>query len=503
MEVAKTLDRFKALLYQLNDLRTASSVLGWDQETYMPPKGVEARSRQIATLARMGHELFTSPEMGELLQNLEDKGLPQWDPDSDEARLVRLVRYYYDKQTKVPGDWVQAFSKLTSEARVVWREARARADFNLFRPYLERIVDMVREYANFFAPYVHIYDPLLDNYERGMKTAQVRALFQRVRERQPRLLQRILERPQVDNAFLHRYYDPQKQRELIQRMVAHIGFDLERGRIDLSTHPFTTSFSVNDVRFTIRIKENDLSEVLSGGLHEMGHALYEQGVDPKYDGLPFGHGVSLGVHESQSRLWENLVGRSRAFWAYFFPVVQRVFPENLKDVTPEDFYRGLNRVEPSFIRVEADEVTYNLHIILRFELEIALLTDELQVADLPAAWNEKMKAYLGVTPPDDAKGVLQDIHWSQGSFGYFPTYALGNLLSAQIWRAMARDLGNLDDFMRKGEFQPLLGWLQERIYRHGNKFEPQEIVQMATGETIQADPYLDYLEAKYGDIYGL
>lgn len=503
MDVATALERFKQRLYRLNDLRTAVSVLHWDQETYMPPQGVRARARQIATLSRMGHEMFTAAETGELLQLLEDKGLPQWDPDSDEARLVQLVRYYYDKQTRVPADWVQAFSQLTSEAEVAWREARARADFGLFRPYLERIVAMTKEYANFFAPYVHIYDPLLDDYERGMKTARVRALFQRVRERQPALLHRILERPQVDNAFLHRRYDLDKQRSLVQRIVTHIGFDMERGRIDLSTHPFTTSFSVYDVRFTIRLKENDLSEALSGGLHEMGHALYEQGVDPKYDGLPLGHGASLGVHESQSRLWENLVGRSRAFWHHFFPLVQRTFPENLQAVNAEDFYRGLNRVEPSFIRVEADEVTYNLHILLRFELELALLTDQLRVADLPQAWNEKMRAYLGIVPPDDAQGVLQDIHWAKGSFGYFPTYALGNLLSAQIWRAMARDLGDLDAPMRRGEFQPLLDWLRQKIYRHGSKFEPQELIQRATGETIQADPYLDYLERKYGEIYGL
>ena len=502
MNVHQALDTLKARLYEIHDLHVAAGVLQWDQETYMPPKGAKARARQVATLRRLAHEKFTSPEIGEMLQILEDQGLPQWDPDSDEARLVRVTRYDYDRATKVPSDWVKAFAQLTSEARVVWREARARADFALFRPYLERIVAMVREYAHFFAPFDHIYDPLLDRFERKMKTAQVQALFERVREGQTRLLQHILRRPQVDNAVLHRHYDRQKQRDLIERMVAHIGFDLERGRIDFSTHPFTTGFSIDDVRFTIRIKENDLSEVLSGGLHEMGHALYHQGIDPKYEGLPLGRGASLGVHESQSRLWENLVGRSRAFWQFFFPWVQETFPENLRDVTPEAFYRALNRVEPSFIRVEADEVTYNLHIILRFELEIALLTEDLKVADLPEAWNAKMKAYLGVVPPDDAKGVLQDIHWSQGSFGYFPTYALGNLLSAQIWNAMAQELGDLNAFMSRGEFQPILEWLRERIYRHGNKFDPQELIQRATGQTIQAEPYLAYLEGKYGDIYG-
>lgn len=503
MNAQQAMEQFRARLQEIHDLYMAMSVLRWDQETYMPPKGVQARARQIATLHRLAHQKFTDPALGELIQILEEKGLPQWDPDSDEARMVRLTRQDYDKATRVPTEWVGEFARLTSEARVVWREARARADFSLFRPYLERIVAMRREYAHFFEPFDHIYDPLLDNFERGMKTIQVQALFQQVREGQTRLLYRILERPQVDSSFLHRHYPRERQRQLVERMVAHIGFDLQRGRIDYSTHPFTTSFSVDDVRFTIRIKENDLSEVLGGALHEMGHALYQQGIDPKYETTPLGHGASLGVHESQSRLWENLVGRSRAFWAFFLPWAQELFPENLADVDVERFYRGLNRVEPGFIRVEADEVTYNLHIILRFELEIALLTGDLQVADLPQAWNEKMQQYLGLTPPDDAKGVLQDIHWSQGALGYFPTYALGNLISAQIWNRMAQDLGDPDEYMRRGDFAPILQWLQERIYRHGSKYEPQELVQRVTGSPIQARPYLDYLDRKYGEIYQL
>ncbi len=503
MSVQQALEQLKQRLYEVHDLYAAMSVLRWDQETYMPPRGVKARARQIATLHRLAHQKFTDPALGELLQQLEEEGLPQWDPDSDEARLVKVTRHHYDKATRVPTEWVSEFARLTSEARVVWREARARADFALFRPYLERIVAMRREYAHFFEPFDHIYDPLLDNFERGMKTEQVQRLFEQVREGQTRLLQRILERPQVDDGFLHRHYPREKQRALVERMVAHIGFDLERGRIDFSTHPFTTSFSVDDVRFTIRIKEDDLSEVLGGALHEMGHALYQQGINPAYEGLPLGMGASLGVHESQSRLWENLVGRSRPFWVFFLPWAQETFPENLSDVDVERFYRGLNRVEPGFIRVEADEVTYNLHIILRFELEIALLTEEIQVADLPEAWNQKMQQYLGITPPDDAKGVLQDIHWSQGSLGYFPTYALGNLISAQIWQRMEQDLGDLGAYMARGDFRPLLAWLQERIYRHGSKYEPRELVQRVTGSDIQAGPYLAYLERKYGEIYGL
>ncbi len=497
------LDQLKARLQELQSYAGAAAVLRWDQETYMPPRGVEARARQLATLARLIHQRFTEPVVGEWLQQLEEEALPQWDPDGDDARLVRLVRYEYDRAVKVPTEWVTAFARLTTEAREAWKDARALADFSRFQPYLERLVAMAREYAHFFEPFDHIYDPLLERFERGMKTAQVEALFAPLRERQPALLRRILEQPQVDDAFLHRYYDPERQLAFVRRMVADIGFDFARGRIDLSTHPFTTSFSVHDVRFTVRYKTDDLSEVLTGALHEMGHALYEQGIDPKFDGLPLAEGASLGVHESQSRFWENIIGRSLAFWKHFLPALRQVFPENLADVTPEAFYKAVNRVQPGFIRVEADEVTYNLHILLRFELEVALLSDDLKVADLPAAWNEKMQAYLGLTPPNDAQGVLQDIHWSQGYFGYFPTYTLGNLISAQLWNAMQTDLGDPYALVEKGDFGPILDWLREKVHRHGAKFEPQELVRRVTGSDIQAEPYLDYLEAKYSQVYGL
>lgn len=503
MERHPVLDELKRRLQEIIHIRAAAAVLGWDQETYMPPRGIVARSQQVSTLARLAHEKFTDPAIGELLQKLEDTALPQWDPDSDEARLVQLVRYLYDRAVKVPSEWVQRFTQLTSEAVPAWREARAKADFSIFKPYLERIVAMSREYAHFFAPFDHIYDPLLEGYERGMKTEQVRALFERVREGQSQLLQRILERPQVDDRVLHAYYDPQKQLAFAHRLVADIGFDFSRGRIDLSTHPFTTSFSVYDVRFTVRYKQDDLSEVLTGALHEMGHALYEQGIDPKYEDTPLANGASFAVHESQSRMWENLIGRSRAFWTHFFPALKQVFPENLSDVSVDAFYRALNKVQPGFIRVDADEVTYNFHIILRFELEQALLTDDLKVDDLPGAWNEKMQTYLGLRPPDDAKGVLQDIHWSHGSFGYFPTYALGNLISAQLWEAMTKDLGDPYEPIARGEFAPILEWLREKVHRHGAKYPPQELVRRVTGSDITPEPYLAYLERKYTDVYGL
>ncbi|NPA26050.1 MAG: carboxypeptidase M32 [Chloroflexi bacterium] len=494
----REVQRFTRYVYILH-------VLSWDQETYMPPGATEARARQISTLASLVHQEASSPRIGELLAQAEADAQAQgWGPDSDAVGFLREFRRRYDRMTKVPVEWVQAFSKLTSEAQVAWRQARAENNFARFAPYLERIVAMRREYAQFFAPYDHIYDPLLDEFEPGMKTAEVQTVFQQLREEQVRLIQAIRERPQVPNAFLYRAFAVEKQRAFVRDLLAHIGFDFHRGRIDESAHPFTTSFSIYDVRLTIRTAETDFfRQALYSGLHEMGHGLYIQGVDPAYDETPLMGGASLGVHESQSRLWENLVGRSRAFITWLYPRLEQTFPGTLADVSPEDLYRGINRVEPSYIRIEADEVTYNLHIMLRFELEIALLEGTLRVQDLPQAWNERMQAYLGLTPPDDAHGVLQDIHWSQGAFGYFPTYALGNVMGVQIWERMTQDVPDAYEQIQAGRFQDVLGWLQAHIYRVGAKYPPKELLQRVTGQSLQPKPYLDYLWRKYRDIYGL
>ncbi len=496
------LQQLKNLLGEVWDISMAAAVLGWDQETYMPPGGSKARGIQLSTLSRIAHTKFTSPKIGELLSELEPEAA-NWDPDSDEARLVKVTRRDYDKATKVPSDFVAEMTRVASEAQVAWREAKEKSDFSKFEPYLARIVELRRQYADFFAPYEHVYDPLLDDFEPGLKTADVQRIFEALRPQQVALIKAIAEKPQVDDSFLHQPYDEKKQWDFGVEVITKFGFDWKRGRQDKSAHPFTTSFSVNDVRITTRIVPDFLGTGLFGTMHECGHALYEQGVDPALERTPLGHGASLAIHESQSRLWENLVGRSRPFWEHFYPRLQEYFPAQLGNVDLETFYKGINKVEPSLIRTEADEATYNLHIMLRLELEIALMEGSVEVKDLPEVWNEKMSEYLGVTPPDDAHGVLQDIHWSMGALGYFSTYALGNLISAQWWERIHEDIPNLDEQIRAGNFADLLGWLREHIHRHGAKFEPQELVKRVTGSGIDPAPYMRYLKTKYGEIYNL
>ena len=468
----------------------------------MPKGGAGHRSQQLATLSRLAHIKFTADEIGQLLDDLTPY-VAQLDPDADEARLIKVTRRDYDKATRVPPEWVAEMSKAASEGQVAWQEARAQANFALFRPHLERIVELKREYARFFAPYDHIYDPLLDDFEPGMKTAQVQTIFADLRPRQVALIQAIAERPQVKDDFLYLTYDVQKQWDFGVAVVTQFGFDWERGRQDKSAHPFTISFGMHDVRITTRLFPNNLGSALSSTMHEGGHALYEQGIDPALDRTPLATGASLAIHESQSRLWENLVGHSLPFWEHFYPQLQGLFPTQLGNVSLEAFYKGINKVQPSLIRVEADEATYNLHIMLRLELEIALMEGSLEVKDLPEAWNTRMQEYLGLVPPDDAQGVLQDIHWSMGSIGYFSTYALGNLISVQLWEAIQRDIPDLEDQIRQGEFKPLLSWLREKVHRHGAKFEPQELVQRITGREITPEPYLRYLHRKFSAIYGL
>jgi carboxypeptidase Taq len=348
-----------------------------------------------------------------------------------------------------------------------------------------------------------VYDPLLDDYEPGLKTADVQAIFTVLRPQQVALIQEIGARPPLDDSFLHQPYDTQKQWDFGVEVITSFGYDWNRGRQDKSPHPFSTSFGLDDVRITTRVYPNYLNPALFGTMHEAGHAMYEQGVDRNLERTPLAHGASLGLHESQSRMWENLVGRSLPFWEHFYPRLQQTFPEQLGQVDLMTFFKGANRVQPSLIRVEADEATYNLHIMLRLELEIALLEGSLEVKDLPEAWNANMQAYLGITPPDDALGVLQDIHWSIGLIGYFSTYALGNLIAAQIWERINADIPDLAGQIRQGEFAPLLGWLRQNIHKHGSKFEPQELVQRVTGSKIDPAPYIRYLRSKFGQIYGL
>jgi carboxypeptidase Taq len=502
MPPEQQLQELKNRIAEIFDLQRTAAVLGWDQQTYMPPGGAENRGYQLATVQTIAHDKSIAPEIGRLLDDLQPY-VAQLDPDSFDARLVRLVKRNYDKEVKVPSEWVAEFSVVTTNAYEAWGTARAENNFSLFQPHLERILDLAHRYAGFFTPYDHVYDPLVDIFEPGLKTADIKLIFDTLRPQQVALLKQIASRPQVDNSFMHLHYDEQKQWDFGVEIITKMGYDWKRGRQDKTLHPFTTGFGWGDVRITTRVYPDFLAPALFGTLHETGHAMYELGSDKSLDRTPLLGGSSSGIHESQSRMWENMVGRSMPFWQHFYPRLQEVFPSQLGNLPLEAFYKGINKVQPSFIRVEADEATYNLHIMLRMELEIALMEGTLAIKDLPEVWNARFQEYLGITPPDNSQGVLQDVHWSGGMIGYFPSYALGNLIAAQLWELINRDIPDLPDQIRRGNFAPWLAWLREKIHIHGSKFEPQELIQKVTGSKIDPAPYMRYLTAKFGQIYGL
>jgi carboxypeptidase Taq len=498
----KSLEKLRSMLAEISDLQNIGELLNWDQQTYMPRGAAEGRGYQLGTIRSLTHTKFTSSEIGKLLDELEPYA-KEIDPDSDDARLIKVTRVEFDKATRVPPEFVAEMAHATTVSNQVWVEARSENDFSKFQPYLEKIFDLRRRYADFFVPYDHIYDPLLDDFERGLKTKEVVDIFEKLRLQQVALVKAIAEKPAPDTSFLHKNYDEQMQWDFGVQVISQFGYDWNHGRQDRSAHPFTQSIGLQDIRITTRTSPGYLNTGLFGTMHECGHALYDMGIDPSLDRSTLASGTSLGVHESQSRMWENIVGRSLPFWEHFFPKLQQVFPSQLNDVSLEQFYRGVNSVQPSFIRIEADEVTYNLHIMLRLELEIAVLEGKLEIKDLPLAWNERMDDYLGIVPHDDAEGVLQDVHWSVGLVGYFPTYALGNLISAQLWDCIIQEIPDLNKYIRTGDFSELLGWLRKNIHRHGAKFEPQELVQRVTGNRIDPAPYLKYLQTKFGQIYGI
>jgi carboxypeptidase Taq len=500
--MCEKLENLKALVQEIDDINKSIAVLSWDQQTFMPREGAEARAGQIGTLSKLSHQKSTSDKMGALLDELIS-GSGNMDKDSDDYCLLKVLKRQYDKQVKVPQRLVEEFARTTAEAQHVWEIARENSDFAKFSPYLKKIVELRQEYSSIFSSFDHVYDALLDDFEPGLKTADVKRIFTALRPRQVELIKAISECKQVDDSFLFLDYDEQKQWDFGTKVIGKFGYDWNRGRQDKVAHPFTTTFGWGDVRITTRIFRNNLGSGLFSTMHEGGHAMYEQGVSKALAGTPLADGASLAVHESQSRLWENLVGRSKDFWIHFYPELQQLFPSRLANVKLDDFYKGINKVEPSLIRVEADEATYNLHIMLRLELEIALIEGTLEVNDLPEIWNLKMHEYLGVTPESDADGVLQDVHWSCGILGYFPTYALGNLVSAQLWQCINRDIPELSELIQKGDFEPLLGWLRKNIHCHGAKFEPQELIKRVTGSEIDPEPYLEYLNSKYSEIYGL
>lgn len=497
--MSEKLNQLKEILGEVSDLNRAGSVLGWDQNVYMPPAGGDARGQQLATLGKIAQEKFVDDKVGKLLEDLKN----EFEPGSDDADLIRVTARNYDKAKRVPAEFVAEQAIVTTRAFDAWVEARSKSDFSIFRPHLEKVVELVQRYISFFPVGNHPYDTLLDDYEPGMKTSEVQEIFSGLRTKQVDLIKRISQSKQVKDDFLHKKYNEKKVWDFGEAIITKFGYDWNRGRQDKAPHPFETTFSVNDVRITNRFEPDNPLATLFGAMHEAGHAMYEQGVNPSFDRTPLGSGTSLAVHESQSRMWENLVGRSLPFWEHFFPQIKKLFPAQLDGVSLKSFYKAINKVEPSLIRVNADEATYNLHIMLRLELEIGMVDGTMKVKDLPEIWNTKMKEYLGITPPNDALGVLQDIHWSGGSIGYFSTYALGNLVSAQLWEKINKDIKDLDEQIRKGKFDELLGWLHDKIHVHGHKYDPQDLVQKVTGSKIDSAAYVRYLTRKYTDIYGL
>ena len=484
-------------------LESCGSLLQWDQQTQMPPKGSAHRAEQLALIAGLTHGMFTAAEIGELLAAVEGGGLTE-EAGSVRAVNIRELRRSYDRETKIPPALVRELARTCALAQNVWVEARRTCDFSLFRPWLEKLVALKRQQAEALGYTTVPYDPLLDGYEPGETTARLSALFADLQKDLVPLVRAIAEsgrRPST--ACLHREYAIDQQEVFGRAVSTAIGFDFQAGRLDVTTHPFCSGIGPGDTRLTTRYNPNDFGDAFFSIMHESGHALYDQGLDPEHFGTPMGMAVSLGIHESQSRLWENLVGRSRTFWEAYFPRAQSAFPRALRDVSLDTFYFAINEVRPSFIRVDADEATYNLHIMLRFELERALLEGDLKPGDVPGAWNERFRQLFGMIPPDDARGCLQDIHWSGGGIGYFPTYTLGNLYASQFFAQARKDLGDLDGQFRRGEFRALKDWLNGKIHRQGQRYRAAELVAAVTGEPLSPGFFLDHLRAKYGPLYGI
>ena len=505
MTVPKTTDSsdlnvLKAHLAVLEDLSQAQSLLSWDQNTYMPDGAAAARGQQMATLGKLAHERLTDPQLGEMLDALEGS----FAAESDEAALLTVARRNVERATKLPSDFVEDFTKARSAGQQAWIKARADSDFALFAPHLETILDFARRQADYLGYDDHPYDALHDLYERGSSTAKVKAVFAELRDATVPLVKDVVENGRdISDAPVHQPFEEALQEKFGVEVIEGFGYDFEHGRLDRTVHPFATGISKYDVRVTTRYSADFLNPALFGTMHEAGHAMYEQGLSDKHYRSPLGNAVSLGIHESQSRLWENLVGRSYGFWEHQYPRLQEVFPKQFGEVSLDDFYAAINKMGPSLIRVEADEVTYNLHVMVRFELELALLEGSLSVQELPDAWNAKYEDYLGLTPPDDAQGCLQDIHWSFGAIGYFPTYTLGNIMSVQLFEAAKRVHPELESEIRRGEFATLLTWLRENIHQHGSKYEPSDLLKRATGSELDAKPYIDYLNAKFRSLYGV
>jgi carboxypeptidase Taq len=495
-DMPAAMDGLLARYQDIDALKSAISFLNWDRQVLMPAGGTEARSAHVSLLSRMAHEMLVSDETRDLMEQAARDASSE-----DETAMVRAFRRDFDVAVKLPVELVEEKSRVSSDAYEVWKEAKASANFKLLAPYLKRLFEIAGETAEAIGYQDHIYDPLIDLFEEGATYATAREMFDTLKPQIVSLVREIAGRPPIEDGKIYSNWDPAKLLDFAQHAIGQIGFDFDSGRIDRCSNAFCTHMATLDVRMTTRHSES-VTGIIFSSLHEMGHGLYEQCSPPEWDRTPLAGGISLGVHESQSRLWENIVGRSRPFWSYFMPALQARVPE-LAGLSSEHFYQAINKIKPSFVRIGSDELTYNLHILIRFELEVEILTGQVAVEDLPDAWNAKMQEYLGITPPDDSKGVLQDVHWSRGSVGYFPTYTMGNLIGWQMWSVLQKDLGDTDSMMAEGRFASILEWLTEKVYRQGRRYQPSDLVMRVTGEPMKADAFVQGMRAKFTDIYGL
>ena len=497
--IAASWEALDRRMHELADLGRTAALLSWDQQTMMPPRGAEGRARAVATLRLIRHQRLCDRALGELLEEAAADAL-----DPPRTAMVRVLRREYDRATRLPDDLVRRLALASSRGQAVWQEARRLVDWPMFLPCVEEMVALKREQADLLGHDGERYDALLDLYEPGMRTTSVERVFAALSADLGELVQAITAQPPLPPPpFAGGLFAESLQWDLTMRMLTDIGFDFAAGRQDISAHPFTTTIALQDIRLTTRIDETDPFSAVHSSLHEAGHGLYDQGFDPEYEDTPVAQAPSLGLHESQSRLWENLVGRCLPFWRRYTPVLHELFGEEMRGASAEDVHRHVNAVRPSLIRVEADEVTYNLHVLIRFRLELALLREELAPADLPGAWNDAYRSHLGVVPGDDGEGVLQDVHWSTGSFGYFPTYTIGNLYSVLLWERIRSDLPDVEDQIEDGEFAPLLGWLRERVHRQGYFYEGAELIERVAGSGLVHEPFMAYLWGKYGPLYGI
>jgi carboxypeptidase Taq len=498
----KTTDLYAAYLditQKAADVQYASAVLEWDQEVYMPTKGFAHRGRQLATLASQAHDMLTGTKYGDILTEL----FQRTDLTPQQQANVKLSREDYEKNRKLPSTFIEAITRQTSQSFNTWIQARNENNYRTYAPELKKMIALKRQQADYYGYKQHPYDALLNDYEKGATVSMLDPVFAMVREHLPPLLKKISEAQQVDNQFFHRQFPKDRQWAFSIDVLKGMGYDLEAGRQDYAEHPFTTSFSSKDVRITTRVDEHNFSSLLWSSIHEGGHALYEQGLPETEYGLPLGSAASLAIHESQSRLWENCVGRGTYFWKHYYPILQSYFPMQLADVSEATFYKGMNRVSPSLIRTEADEVTYHFHVMIRYEIEKALIIGDLDPNDISDAWNHMYQQYLGVHPADDKTGVLQDVHWCHGSFGYFPTYSLGSFYAAQLMEEATKQLPVLYIDMARGDYTQLLQWLRTQVHQYGRMYTSEELCKKITGCGLDFTSFMRYIETKYKNIYNL